>query len=204
MDPLLHPSNKKDPAVSKDAIGYTSWICQWWVIACHTPILPVGDNATNWLPIKNRYSTRTCKLKVPKKWIQRQTWNLSILFVQILRKFSQWSIRKITYIGTSAMLGYTPQTYLVTVRNGHHSGGRRITRAAILTNFRINGHPFDAALYVRRRKHQLPSGRVFQSVADDEMRVSYHDPVMVSFDNLHPQRISPIWSWVKQNKNISS
>ena len=66
MQPSLHPSNRNDPAVSNDDMGTTSCICQCCVIACHTPILPVGDNATSWLPIKKRYSTLTPKLNIPK------------------------------------------------------------------------------------------------------------------------------------------
>lgn len=65
MQPLLQPSSKMEPAVSKDAMGITSWVCQCCVIACQTPNLPEGDSATNWLPIKNKYSTLTWRLNVP-------------------------------------------------------------------------------------------------------------------------------------------
>ena len=65
MEPLVHPRSKKDPAVSKDATGRTSCVCQLRVIACHTPILPRLDRATNWYPMKNRYSTATPSGNVP-------------------------------------------------------------------------------------------------------------------------------------------
>lgn len=65
MLPLLHPRSKNEPAVSNDNIGQRSWICQCCVIACQTPIFPDDDNATNWFPMKKRYSTRTFKLKMP-------------------------------------------------------------------------------------------------------------------------------------------
>lgn len=47
MHPLLQPNKRKDPAVSKDAMGTTSCVCQCWVIACQTPSFPEGDRATN-------------------------------------------------------------------------------------------------------------------------------------------------------------
>lgn len=65
MEPLVQPRRRKEPAVSKEAMGKTSWTCQCCVMACHTPILPTDDKATNCDPMKNRYSTATPRLKVP-------------------------------------------------------------------------------------------------------------------------------------------
>lgn len=67
INPLQHPRRSKDPAVSYDETGVTSWICQCRVMECQTPILPTGgrERATTWLSMKNRYSTKTCMLKVP-------------------------------------------------------------------------------------------------------------------------------------------
>lgn len=65
MDPLLQPRSRNEPAVSKLMMGTRSWVCQCWVMACQTPIFPDEDRATNWEPIKNRYSTRTLNVNVP-------------------------------------------------------------------------------------------------------------------------------------------
>lgn len=65
MEPLLQPSSRNEPAESKDKTGTRSCICQCCVMACHTPIFPDEDKATNWLPMKKRYSTRTFRLNVP-------------------------------------------------------------------------------------------------------------------------------------------
>lgn len=65
MQPLLQPNSKIDPAVSNEEIGTTSCVCQCCVIACQTPNLPDGERATSWLPMKNKYSTFTCRLKMP-------------------------------------------------------------------------------------------------------------------------------------------
>lgn len=72
IDPLQHPRRSKDPAVSYDETGVTSWICQCRVMECQTPILPTGgrERATTWLSMQNRDSTKTCMLKVPNMQIQ--------------------------------------------------------------------------------------------------------------------------------------
>lgn len=72
MEPLLQPRSRKEPAVSNDEMGTTSWTCQCCVIECHTPILPVDDNPTSWFPMKNKCSTLTLRLKVPRMKINQK------------------------------------------------------------------------------------------------------------------------------------
>lgn len=47
MHPLLQPNKSIEPAVSKEAIGITSCVCQCCVMACQTPNFPDGDRATS-------------------------------------------------------------------------------------------------------------------------------------------------------------
>lgn len=145
MQPLLHPSSKNDPAVSNDAMGTTSCVCQCCVIACHTPSLPEGDNATNWLPMKNKYSTRTCKLKVPVR--------------NYFNKYNHYKdVQQHTNIGPCTIrFGNIPQPDLTSEWNRNHFWS--FTGAAII-HFGVNSDSFDAGINMGGSENELPATRV--------------------------------------------
>lgn len=141
---MLHPRSKMEPAVSKEAIGITSCVCQCCVMACHTPNFPEGDRATSWLPIKNRYSTRTRRLKVPEKILKNP------------KNLKYDNVAFFTYVSSSSSVWYTPKSDLAAVWYGDHF------RCFCRTHFCIYSDPFYTAFYVGTGKNLLPSTGIFQ------------------------------------------
>ena len=91
-------------------------------------------------------------------------------------------------IGLGAIVRDTPQTYLIAIRNGHHFAKRLFAR---IRKVHFDGQTFDGGFNVRRCEYQLPPGRVFQAIACDKVWISDRDPIVMSFDYLHPQWVKP-------------
>lgn len=92
---------------------------------------------------------------------------------------------KRAHVDLDPFLGYAPESYLTAIRDCDHFTIRATS------HLRVYRHALYYALDMRTGEHVLPSGRVFQSVARNEMRVSDHYPVVMRLYNLHSQRIHP-------------
>lgn len=89
-----------------------------------------------------------------------------------------------------AIVRYAPQPHLISIRNGNHFAERLFGGTGKI-HLCIDGQPFDNRIDVRRCEHQLPTGRILQSIAGDKMWIGHRNPILMGFDNLHAQRIRP-------------